>query len=82
MILTTREAAERVRLSETQLERLRLRGGGPDFLKIGRSVRYRERDIEAWLKLHLTPVRTYKPLCSVQPHSEIQLRAKSDEGGE
>lgn len=55
MVLTTREAAEHVRLSETQLERLRQRGDGPVYIKIGRAVRYRESDLATWLDQHLMP---------------------------
>ena len=54
MILNTREAAQRVRLSETQLERLRQRGEGPLYIKIGRAVRYRDSDLTIWLEQHLT----------------------------
>ncbi|TNB46536.1 helix-turn-helix domain-containing protein [Martelella lutilitoris] len=31
------------------LQAWRLRGGGPPFVKIGKSVRYKRRDITAWL---------------------------------
>jgi excisionase family DNA binding protein len=48
-LLTQREAALAMRLSERTLERLRLQGGGPMFVKAGRSVRYREADLEAWI---------------------------------
>jgi len=48
-LLTQVEAAKLLRLSERTLERLRLQGGGPSYVKCGRSVRYREADIEAWI---------------------------------
>jgi len=48
-LLTQREAASALRLSERTLERLRLQGNGPMFVKAGRAVRYRESDIEAWI---------------------------------
>ena len=35
--------------SERTLEGWRVRGGGPRFLKIGRRVVYRRRDLDAWL---------------------------------
>lgn len=53
MILTSREAADYTRLSETQIERLRQRGDGPPYIKIGRAVRYRDGDIAIWLERHL-----------------------------
>ena len=31
---------------------MRVRGGGPPFLKIGKSVLYRRRDVFAWLAAH------------------------------
>jgi Helix-turn-helix domain len=41
-LLTQREAATLLRLSERTLERLRVTGAGPVYVKAGRSVRYRE----------------------------------------
>jgi excisionase family DNA binding protein len=48
-LLTQSEAARVLRLSERTLERLRLQGGGPLYVKAGRSVRYREPDLEEWI---------------------------------
>lgn len=48
-LLTQREAAQLLRLSERSLERFRLIGTGPRFVKAGHSVRYREADLEAWV---------------------------------
>jgi predicted DNA-binding transcriptional regulator AlpA len=48
-LLTQRQCAEALALSERTLERLRVLGGGPRFLRIRHSVRYRQSDVEAWL---------------------------------
>lgn len=48
-LLTQSDAAKLLRLSERTLERLRLTGGGPPFVKANRSVRYRESDLEQWI---------------------------------
>jgi len=48
-LLTQSECAELLRLSERTLERLRVSGSGPKFLRIRHSVRYRPADVEAWL---------------------------------
>ena len=48
-LLTQREAAELLRLSERTLERLRVSGIGPKFLRIRHSVRYRPEDLREWL---------------------------------
>jgi excisionase family DNA binding protein len=48
-LLTQSEAAKVLRLSERTLERLRLSGGGPLYVKAGRAVRYRESDLESWI---------------------------------
>lgn len=50
--LTPHEVAKRLRLSERTLERHRLHGTGPSFIKMGRRVVYRLRDIESWAKKH------------------------------
>jgi excisionase family DNA binding protein len=48
-VLTQREAASLLRVSERTLERLRVTGHGPLYVKTGRLVRYRESDLHAWL---------------------------------
>ena len=52
--LTQREAAGVLRISERTLERFRLDGSGPQFVKAGRRVLYRRSDIDAW-----TDARTF-----------------------
>jgi predicted DNA-binding transcriptional regulator AlpA len=52
-LLNQREAAMSLRLSERTLERLRVAGGGPRFLKAGKAVRYREVDLERWIEARL-----------------------------
>jgi predicted DNA-binding transcriptional regulator AlpA len=46
--LRVAEAAEYVGLSPSTLNKLRCVGGGPPFLKFGRSVRYLPEDCRAW----------------------------------
>ena len=46
--LTQPEAAELLRLSPRTLERHRLSGTGPAFVKFGKRVVYRQSDIDAW----------------------------------
>ena len=48
---TTKEAAPHVRLSDRTLERYRVTGEGPEFLKIGRLVFYEQSSLDEWLKL-------------------------------
>lgn len=49
LLLTTQNAAERLGLSPRTLEALRVRGGGPSYLKLGRLVRYEPAALEAWI---------------------------------
>jgi len=46
-LLTQREAATLLRLSERTLERWRVAGDGPKQVRLGRSIRYRLTEIEA-----------------------------------
>ncbi|MFN0263968.1 helix-turn-helix transcriptional regulator [Tepidamorphus sp. 3E244] len=43
------QVAELLGLPVRTLQSWRLRGGGPEFYKIGRSVRYKRADLEEWL---------------------------------
>jgi excisionase family DNA binding protein len=48
-LLTQDECAEYLKLSVRTVERLRVSGAGPKFLRIRHSVRYRPADVEEWL---------------------------------
>jgi predicted DNA-binding transcriptional regulator AlpA len=48
-----REAAEYLRLSESTLAKMRMRGDGPPYVKAGpRVVLYRQSSLEGWLTLN------------------------------
>ncbi|HZV10058.1 MAG TPA: helix-turn-helix domain-containing protein [Novosphingobium sp.] len=47
--MKTSEAARYLGVSDSTLEKLRLSGNGPRYLRIaGRSIRYRAADLDAW----------------------------------
>jgi excisionase family DNA binding protein len=48
-LLTQRQAAEYLCLSERTLERWRVSGDGPAYVKAGRRVLYRECDLIEWV---------------------------------
>jgi predicted DNA-binding transcriptional regulator AlpA len=48
-VLDTPKAAAYVGLSKPTLERKRISGDGPSFVKMGHAVRYRITDLDAWL---------------------------------
>lgn len=48
--LDTEESARYLDLKKTTLEAWRCRGVGPRFAKLGRSVRYRRADLDAWIE--------------------------------
>lgn len=50
LLLTAREAANFLRLSLSWLAKTRMRGDGPPYVKLGRTVRYREGALVQWLK--------------------------------
>jgi predicted DNA-binding transcriptional regulator AlpA len=49
-VLDTRSAADFLGVSARTLEGFRVRGGGPRFVKIGGSVRYRLASLEEYLR--------------------------------
>ncbi|MFO7877084.1 MAG: helix-turn-helix domain-containing protein [Desulfovermiculus sp.] len=51
--LDTKQAAQYLNLKKNTLEIWRLRGGGPDFVKFGRAVRYRKQDLDAYVERNL-----------------------------
>ena len=49
-LMTGREAASLLRLSERTLERHRTAGTGPRYAALGRAIRYRRRDLLDWIE--------------------------------
>lgn len=49
-LFTVSEAARWAKVSESFLNKARLTGGGPKFVRLGRSIRYRLEDLESWAK--------------------------------
>ena len=52
-LLTQPETAEKTRLSERTLERHRLTGTGPKFVRLGRRIFYRREDVAEWIAANL-----------------------------
>jgi excisionase family DNA binding protein len=48
-LLSDKEACEYLAMNRGYLAKARVTGESPVFLKIGRSVRYRKSDLDAWL---------------------------------
>ena len=48
-LVRTKEAAKIVGLSESQLNKLRIFGGGPEFVKLGARVLYEVDVLSAWI---------------------------------
>lgn len=51
--LDTGQAAKYLDLKPTTLEAWRCRGGGPRFVKMGRLVKYRRSDLDAFIESRL-----------------------------
>jgi excisionase family DNA binding protein len=51
-ILNRRQLADYLGVTPQALSQMAHRGSGPKYLRIGRSVRYRRADVEAWLSAH------------------------------
>jgi predicted DNA-binding transcriptional regulator AlpA len=52
VLLTPKETAARLKVSTSWLARARMTGDGPPYIKFGKSVRYIEAALQAWLKSH------------------------------
>jgi excisionase family DNA binding protein len=46
--LTPREAASYLRISISTLAKLRVYGGGPVYIRLGRAIRYTTHDLDDW----------------------------------
>ena len=51
-LFTPKEAAHFLRVSESWLAKARMRGDGPTYIKVGRSIRYTETALLLWMRAH------------------------------
>lgn len=49
-LLTPKEAAQLLRVSLSWLAKARMRGDGPPYIRVGRSIRYSEAELLQWMK--------------------------------
>ncbi len=49
VLLTEQRVAQLLQVTVKTLQAWRVRGGGPPFVKVGRCVRYRLEDVEAYV---------------------------------
>jgi predicted DNA-binding transcriptional regulator AlpA len=54
-LLTTKQVTDALGLSPSTLSRLRFRGIGPRYVRIGDMVRYNPADIERWIDANSVP---------------------------
>jgi hypothetical protein len=50
VVLTAKEAAKPLKVSLSWLAKARMRGDGPTYVKVGRSIRYAETALIQWMK--------------------------------
>jgi excisionase family DNA binding protein len=73
------EAAQYLRSSTSTLAKLRVYGGGPDFTRIGKAIRYRRDDLDAWMTSGLVASTSETPGKghSKKRHSPLQHHANA-----
>jgi excisionase family DNA binding protein len=52
ILLDEQEAARLLKISDRTLQAWRVKNVGPAWVKVGRTVRYRRRDLIAWIDLN------------------------------
>jgi hypothetical protein len=76
-LLTVKEAAQFLRVSPSWLAKARMRGDGPAFIKVGRSIRYAGPALIQWAKSRQR-VSTSEPFSRVSPlRKEVQGGSRS-----
>jgi len=50
VVLTPKDAARLMKVSLSWLAKARMRGDGPPYMRIGRSIRYAEAALMQWMK--------------------------------
>jgi predicted DNA-binding transcriptional regulator AlpA len=80
-MLRTAEAAQYCGSSASTLSKLRLFGGGPIFVKIGRRVVYYPEDLDRWLAAHRRSSTSERALASPPCRTTSDAQVTGDHGG-
>jgi hypothetical protein len=67
-----RQFARTTGIPESTLAKMRMRGGGPPYVKIGRSVRYSVSLGLAWMDAHTRRNTSERPLSERRPRNNRQ----------
>ena len=51
-LLTPEQAAQYLGFTEGWMAKMRMRGGGPKWVRLGRKCRYTLADLDAWINTH------------------------------
>lgn len=78
-LLDTKQAARYLSVAEGHLTDLRYKGRGPKFVKLGRLVRYRRSELEAWIDSHGTMQSTSQDEPDPVPVRRLRLTRKAIE---
>jgi hypothetical protein len=76
MLLDTQSASAIYGLSVSFLNKRRVQGGGPPYLKVGRKVLYNEAKFEEWLAAQ-ERTSTSQPAAAIKPAPARQPRART-----
>src|SRR5688500_10495457 len=75
-LLNTKRAALQLLLSPRTLERFRVSGNGPVYLKLGKLVRYRQSDIEKYLNAQIRGSTSHASSTAPERASKLECDAK------
>ena len=76
--LTPKEAAAYLRVSKSYLDKLRVYGGGPKFLRFGkRKILYRKSDLDFWAAQHRFGSTSEYASDRISPQDDPELPANT-----
>ena len=77
-LLTEVQAADLLSLSVRTLQAWRAKGFGPPYVRAGRAIRYRRRDLLAWTEAHVVVHPDEPRITPALPNGGLSIR---DSGG-
>ncbi len=60
-LLHEKDAARLLNASPRTLQAWRVKGVGPTFIRIGRTIRYQASDLKAWIEARIVPSKEVPP---------------------
>jgi predicted DNA-binding transcriptional regulator AlpA len=77
-LLPTAEAAKYLRIGQSLLNRMRRENTGPDYVKLGRKVFYRQVELDKYIESNVFDLQEYNTRVELDKNNKLFISSKGE----